>query len=167
MGVISLLIAYLLGGLTFLPALAVLAYYAFTVSYAADSSLPSDSLPRPTWDDEDILRKDAEGLPPEVKLRARNDEAASGYFAVTREYVPGGISGKPPERQTAAGGAVAVESPSVYQSMYRSIFDRNRQSGPSMETNRGNVRANRRAKNVFFIALRSVPLAFHRWHELT
>lgn len=157
----TLLFAYLLGGVSFLPILAILAYYTLTAPSAVHDPQPSDPPSRPTIDGDDILKGDASGLPPEIRLRERDSEAASGYFAVTREYVPGGVSGKPPERPTPVGGNVAVESPSVYQSMYRSIFERNKQSSPSMDANRGNVRANRRARNVFFVVLRSVRASLH------
>lgn len=147
----SLLIAYVLGGLTLLPALALLAYHTLTIPYPGEASRTA-----PNADNEELAKEDGEGLPPEVQLRARDSEAASGYFAVTREYVPGGISGKPLDKPTASNGASAGESPSVYQSMYRSIFERNRQTAPSMDANRGNVKANRRPRNVFFVVLRFV-----------
>lgn len=69
-----------------------------------------------------------------------------------REYVPGGINGKPPERTTPAGEVVGMESPSVYQSMYRSIFDRRQPS--SIDPAKGSGKAVKRARNVFFVVLR-------------
>ena len=85
--------------------------------------------------------------------REHEPDVAAGYFAVCREYVPGGVNGKPPERTTPAGTTVvAPESPSVYQSMYRSIFDR--RQGPTIEPGKGNGRPAKRARNVFFVVLR-------------
>lgn len=84
--------------------------------------------------------------------RSHEADVAAGYFAVCREYVPGGINGKPPERITPAGAVVAMESPSVYQTMYRSIFDR--KQGPSLDPGKGNGRTVKRARNVFFVVLR-------------
>jgi hypothetical protein len=86
-----------------------------------------------------------------LKERKHAPDVASGYFAVCREYVPGGINGKPPERATPAGGVVATESPSVYQSMYRSIFDRNKTNSPSLDGVQGR---SRKARNVFYVVLR-------------
>ncbi|KAK4941405.1 hypothetical protein LTR10_018674 [Elasticomyces elasticus] len=85
--------------------------------------------------------------------RKHDSDVASGYFAVCREYVPGGVNGKPPEKLTPAGDVVSQESPSVYQSMYRSIFDRSQK--PTIEPNKdGNGKAVKRANNVFYVVLR-------------
>ncbi len=95
--------------------------------------------------DDDMLEK--------LKGRTHVPDAFAGYFAVCREFVPGGVNGKPPDRTTPAGATVSVESPSVYQSMYRSIFDRNRVQSPTMEST--NAR-NKKGRNVFYVVLRSV-----------
>ena len=79
---------------------------------------------------------------------------AAGYFAVCREYVPGGVNGKPPERTTPAGEVIAPESPSVYQSMYRSIFDR--QQKPTIEPAKANGRPAKKTNIVFFVVLRYI-----------
>ena len=84
--------------------------------------------------------------------RGHEADVAAGYFAVCREYVPGGINGKPPERTTPAGAVVATESPSVYQSMYRSIFDK--KQAPTIDPSKGNGKIVRKAQNVFFVVLR-------------
>jgi hypothetical protein len=88
-----------------------------------------------------------------LKSRTHEADVFAGYFAVCREYVPGGVNGKPPERTTPAGAVVAMESPSVYQSMYRSIFDRNKTTSPSMDAS--NARS-KKARNVFYVVLRYV-----------
>lgn len=80
-----------------------------------------------------------------------------------REYVPGGVNGKPPERTTPMGSVVAMESPSVYQSMYRSIFDR-RQS-PSLEPGKGNAKFVKKARNVFYVVLRHGHLMLYEDSE--
>ena len=80
-------------------------------------------------------------------------DVAEGYFAVCREYVPGGINGKPPVRTTPAGSAIAAESPSVYQSMYRSLFDR--KAANSADSAKGETgKASKRARNIFYVVLR-------------
>ncbi|KAF1958745.1 hypothetical protein CC80DRAFT_407983, partial [Byssothecium circinans] len=86
----------------------------------------------------------------EKKSREHVPDVASGYFAVCREYVPGGINGKPPKRTTPTGSAVVTESPSVYQTMYRSIFDRNKPISPSLDSLQGR---NKKARNVFYVVL--------------
>jgi hypothetical protein len=76
---------------------------------------------------------------------------------VTRDFVPGGVNGKPPERTSPVGNTQpANDSPSVYQTMYRSLFDR--RSGAA-STDSGAKKTGRRARNEFFVVLRSVPRA--------
>lgn len=158
MGYIVPLIIYILGGLTLLPlVLSLVLLYAYLffphhppTSQGADSI--TDPIRDPTDDGHNIKSEKAIANLPDQFQRSHEPDVAAGYFAVCREYVPGGINGKPPERITPAGAVVAMESPSVYQTMYRSIFDR-RQS-PSLEPGKGNGRAVKRARNVFFVVLR-------------
>lgn len=158
MGYIVSLLIYILGGLTFLPivlSLILLHAYLFFPRHPPTSPAPhivTDSIRDPTDDGHNIKSEKAIANLPDQFQRSHEPDVAAGYFAVCREYVPGGINGKPPERTTPAGAVVAMESPSVYQSMYRSIFDR-RQS-PSLELGKGNGRAMKRARNVFFVVLR-------------
>jgi hypothetical protein len=159
---------YLLGGLTLLPALAVLAWFWAT------TNVEKSGLEQPRFEDLPHERrtsngsareKDGDGaslgvgLDEEIlkKLKRRTDEpdTFAGYFAVCREYVPGGVNGKPPDRTTPAGAVVPMESPSVYQSMYRSIFDRNKTASPSIDAA---LARNKKARNVFYVVLRYVTL---------
>ena len=139
-------IIYSFGGLTFVPLLFGLAF-VFLPKHPTDADTTSE-LNTNEFRDLD----DSESL---EKRFQRNHEldVAAGYFAVCREYVPGGQNGKPPERTTPAGEVIAEESPSVYQSMYRSIFDRKQRPtlDPSKNTNGKPVR---KANNVFYIVLR-------------
>jgi len=141
----SLLTAYLLGGVTFLPLLitSVLVYSYYT--------LPQSSLSPDLTLSKDVFGKADEDLGLKEKLEKRSNEhdVAAGYFAVCRDYVPGGVNGKPPERTTPAGETIAAESPSVYQSMYRSIFERKTPS-PSIEAGK----PVKKARNVFYVVLR-------------
>ncbi|KAI9777499.1 MAG: hypothetical protein M1835_005230 [Candelina submexicana] len=145
------ILVYTLGGLTFIPFLLLLALlHAYLIlPIQRESSLSSLSL-RQSDDDERTLHSGPEAGTLAEKLQSRSHEpdVAAGYFAVCREYVPGGINGKPPERTTPAGAVIAEESPSVYQSMYRSIFDR--KQGPSLEGGK----PTKKARNVFFVVLR-------------
>ena len=149
------LIAYILGGVTLLPLVLVLgllhAYLTFPC-HETHSSARTDSI-RDSRDDAHSLKSSTSAVSLAEKFkRGHEADVAAGYFAVCREYVPGGINGKPPERTTPAGAVVATESPSVYQSMYRSIFDR--KQGPSIDSGKGNGKATKRARNVFFVVLR-------------
>ncbi|KAL8697126.1 MAG: hypothetical protein Q9224_002457, partial [Gallowayella concinna] len=161
MGILlTLLCTYLLGGLSFLPLLVGLvllhAHLTFpNVARTIQSTPDGESSLGDSKDDGKTFRsvENLAGLGEKFQ-RGHEPDVAAGYFAVCREYVPGGVNGKPPERTTPAGAIVAPESPSVYQSMYRSIFDR--KQGPTLDAGkgRGNVKPTRRARNVFFVVLR-------------
>ena len=167
---IELIIAYLFGGITLLPtiALAVLihAHYTFPTREPGPSSSEKEalhSLPRSIDDHESLLSGlHAEELAEEFR-RSHEPDVAAGYFAVCREYVPGGINGKPPERTTPAGSVISAESPSVYQSMYRSIFDRKQPL--TLDPGKANGRAMKRARNVFFVVLRHGHLMLYEDFE--
>lgn len=143
---LSLLIAYVVGGITFLPLLAASiflhAYFTLPAAEQADQTpiKASDSF-------EDV---NDESLKEKLQHSSHEPEAAAGYFAVCREYVPGGVNGKPPERTTPAGETIAAESPSVYQSIYRSVFERGKTQVPSFEAGK----SVKRARNVFYVVLR-------------
>lgn len=149
---------YILGGVTFLPlVIAVVFLHAYLtfprpVPDAGSDSVSGSLLHRP-GDDDYAFKSGAASLAEKFQ-RSREADVAAGYFAVCREYVPGGVNGKPPERTTPAGAVIATESPSVYQSMYRSIFDR--KQGPSLDTGKGNGKVVKKARNVFFVVLRYV-----------
>ena len=154
---ITLLLAYIVGGLTFLPLLlCAIVLHAYLTFPEHPSSHPQQSHHDPLRDSND----DGQNLKSEqalaelaAKFRGGHEpDVAAGYFAVCREYVPGGVNGKPPERTTPAGEIVATESPSVYQSMYRSLFDR--KQGPTLDPGKGNGKPVKRARNVFFVVLR-------------
>ncbi len=147
------ILVYTLGGLTFIPLILglILLHAYLTLPIQPTSALGAQPFRQPGDGDRALQSGPAAGkLAEKLKSQSRGHEpdVAAGYFAVCREYVPGGINGKPPERTTPAGAVIAEESPSVYQSMYRSIFDR--KQGPSLE---GGKPA-RKARNVFFVVLR-------------
>lgn len=158
MGFIVSFFIYILGGLTFIPIVLslILLHAHLFFPHNPPSSPESDHSTDPIRDAADdghnIKSEKAIASLPDHFQRSHEPDVAAGYFAVCREYVPGGINGKPPERTTPAGAVVAMESPSVYQSMYRSIFDRRQL--PSLELGKGNGRAVKRARNVFFVVLR-------------
>lgn len=153
---------YLVGGLTLIPTLLVVAWFWGTkfvdTAGDVDQGGVAESLLRNTHSPKD---KHAEnnsvgiGLDDEIleKLKGKTHvpDVCAGYFAVCREYVPGGVNGKAPDRTTPAGAVKLVESPSVYQSMYRSIFDRNKVTNPTIDASGSR---NKKARNVFFVVLR-------------
>lgn len=150
--------AYLLGGVTLLPVLLVLvlvhAHLTFPVRDATTDtqSHTVDSIVQPD-DDTDALDA-AVSQKSSKHAFATDNNVASGYFAVCRDYTPMGINAKPIERVSPAGSTtVAAPSQSVYQSMYKSIFDRKQESGPLGDSKSLSQRP-RRAGNVFFVVLR-------------
>ncbi|KFX96058.1 hypothetical protein V490_03531 [Pseudogymnoascus sp. VKM F-3557] len=154
------LFIYVLGGLTFLPllvvALIIHAYLTFPVRETpieVPGGSGSNALMR-DGDQADSVRSASKSL--DEKFQSRNShesDVAAGYFAVCREYVPGGINGKPPERTTPTGSTVVTSpSPSVYQSMYRSIFDRKKDTNPL--DIKGTGKPTSKGGNVFYVVLR-------------
>ena len=161
---ITFILTYLLGGLTLLPLLLAIlllhAHFTFPVRHLSSISTASDALRDDKDDGRNLESPTSIANNDEKFKRAHEPDVAAGYFAVCREYVPGGINGKPPERTTPAGAVIATESPSVYQSMYRSIFDR--KQGPSLDSGKGNGKA---FKNVFFVVLRHGHLMLYEDSE--
>lgn len=151
------LYVYLFGGITFIPlVLGLILLYAY-------HTLPDpDSVKGPPKEDPAYIARDGDekavfksGTDDLAEKFHRKHEAdvAAGYFAVCREYVPGGVNGKPPERLTPAGEMVATESPSVYQTMYRSIFEKIQK--PSIEPGKDSAgKAAKKSNNVFYVVLR-------------
>lgn len=159
-GVTYFLLVYVLGGLTFLPLLVVVlivhAYLTFPVretSKEISGDTESNGLLR-DGDRSDAVRSASKSLDEKFRSHSSQEsDVAAGYFAVCREYVPGGINGKPPERTTPTGSTVVTSpSPSVYQSMYRSIFDRKKDTNPL--DIKGVGKPTSRGGNVFYVVLR-------------
>lgn len=157
-GLVGFLFIYILGGLTFLPLLAfcifVHAYLTFPVHEdTAYREHEADSIVQ-QGDDTDAIRRAQKTLGEKFQPQSNHEaDVAAGYFAVCREYVPGGVNGKPPERNTPVGSTVvSAPSQSVYQSMYRSIFDR--KPSPSPLDNKGVGKPQKKGGNVFYVVLR-------------
>ncbi|KAI1211923.1 uncharacterized protein F4807DRAFT_416905 [Annulohypoxylon truncatum] len=152
------LLTYLFGGVTFIPlvlaAVLLHAHYMFPVrdgDSLRDDANDADNIVQP-GDDTTALRE-AQKEESRQRLLAESDVAA-GYFAVCREYTPMGINAKPIERSTPVGSTtVAAPSQSVYQSMYRSIFDRKPTPNP-LDDNKSVSQRPKKAGNVFYVVLR-------------
>ncbi|QKX63924.1 uncharacterized protein TRUGW13939_11096 [Talaromyces rugulosus] len=161
-------VIYVLGGLTFIPlVVALLVLHAYLTlqppTKRPDSVVSTPDTFRRTAaailqrpDDDQYSLKSGTDVLAEKFQRTHESDVAAGYFAVCREYVPGGVNGKPPERTTPAGDVVGPESPSVYKSMYRSIFDRKQPPTiePANNNNNNNTWSFKKARNVFYIVLR-------------
>lgn len=157
----AFLLTYLFGGLTFIPlvVVVVLAHAHFSFPIREDAG-PGGNDPA-----DDGLVQPGDDLGPlkasqkELKEQARKPsvpeaESAAGYYAVCREYTPMGINAKPIERSTPIGSTtVAAPSQSVYQTMYRSIFDRKQQPGP-LDNGKSISQRPKKAGNVFYVVLR-------------
>lgn len=145
----TLLAIYVVGGITFLPLLLVC--FVLLAWLALPHKAPFIDLT--TAEDKLASIQVTPDLSLEAKLKnaSSDSDVATGYFAVCREYVPGGVNGRPPERKTPAGETIAAESPSVYRDIYRTMFDRKTQA-PGLD----GTKQVKRARNVFFVVLRSV-----------
>ncbi|KAL2065451.1 hypothetical protein VTL71DRAFT_3121 [Oculimacula yallundae] len=145
---------YLLGGLTFLPicllGLLLHAYLTFPVRDETTGRANERGWIVQPGDDTDAIKRAQKTLGEKFQPRDSHEaEVAAGYFAVSRTYVPGGVGALPPERTTPTGSTtVSAPSPSVYQTMYRSIFDRKPVNSPI--ENKGP----KRGSNVFYVVLR-------------
>ena len=158
MGYTVALIIYIFGGLTFLPLVLLFiflhAYFTFPTRNSASDTVENSPESLYSKDDDTYSIKSGRSLHDLAGKfqRGHEPDVASGYFAVCREYVPGGVNGKPPERTTPAGSVIAAESPSVYQSMYRSLFDR--RQAPTIHPGQETGKTVKRARNIFFVVLR-------------
>lgn len=160
MGVVkAVLIAYFVGGITFLPllVLAIFVHAHYTFPYRADVDADSiDATYHEIVDqDDDTTALDAEAAK-EKKGGMDSSDVAAGFFAVCREYTPMGINAKPIERSTPVGSTtVAAPSQSVYQTMYKSIFDRKQSPANGQSTDYATKSQRpKKAGNVFYVVLR-------------
>jgi hypothetical protein len=163
----TLLSAYLLGGVTFLPLLliAIIATAWFTFPQVPGGDPPQTKDGR-AEESIEVKSKDA-GLEDSISAEG----AANATFAVLRSYnfqtatsALGTKSGSASNSAAdAAGEGAAQESMSVYQSMYRSVFDRSKTAlnrNPLTEEDEASsgaqarIRAAASARNVFHIVLR-------------
>ncbi|KAL7919353.1 putative integral membrane protein conserved region domain-containing protein [Trichoderma austrokoningii] len=158
----TILVAYLIGGITFVPLLlaSVLAFGYYNSPYNRRlAGIPDDpdaggDIVRPGDDTAALVEAKRPRNNSDSKRSNTDIDVAAGYFAVCREYVPMGINAKPVERSTPIGSAtVTPPSPSVYQTMYRSIFDRKAAASP-MDNGSSASQRPKKAGNVFYVVLR-------------
>ncbi|KAM0260925.1 hypothetical protein ACHAQJ_002545 [Trichoderma viride] len=156
----TILVAYLLGGITFIPLIAasIFIYGYYNLPYRRVLGIPYDedegSIVRPGDDTTALDEAKRQHNNNESKRSNADIDVAAGYFAVCREYTPMGINAKPVERSTPIGSAtVTPPSPSVYQTMYRSIFDR-KAAASQMDNGSSVSQRPKKAGNVFYVVLR-------------
>ena len=153
------LFVYTFGGITFLPLLILLvlihAYATFPIHEdTAYRDSEGASIVRP-GDDVDAIKRAQKTLGEKFQARNQEGDVAAQFFSIYREYSPGGVNSKPLERSTPAGTTtISAPSPSVYQSMYRSIFDRKPNSSPL--DNKGVGKPQKKNPNLFYVVLRYV-----------
>ncbi|KAK6434733.1 hypothetical protein LTR95_009084 [Oleoguttula sp. CCFEE 5521] len=132
MSLSTILYAYLIGGLTFLPllVLAVVLPAWLTLPQTQEDAASTSRDERKTAKD----KHDAEAQR-EDELSSY-DSAASGNFAVLRSYnfqsalaALNAKSNTGPNGSEGSGENGSQESMSVYQSMYKSVFERNKATG--------------------------------------
>ncbi|KAI9655809.1 MAG: hypothetical protein M1821_005244 [Bathelium mastoideum] len=146
-------VIYIFGGLTFLP-LVVGCIYLHVLIWCpgkrlqeADGNDAGDTVDGLESSDSAYEQKHSDS-------RAPNVDVAAGYFAISRDFVPGGLSGKPLDRTPPSVVGVTAESPSVYQNMYRSVFERGKAQNSGVEMEIGNTKNPGKSRNVFFVVLR-------------
>lgn len=152
------LVCFLFGFLTWpFLIIAVLIHAYATFPIHRDTAYRGSDIVQP-GDDSNLIKKAQKTLGEKFKARSSHEaDVAAGYFAIYREYSPGGVDSKPSglERSTPAGNTtISAPSPSVYQSMYRSIFDRKPSTSPL--DNKGVGKPQKKGGNVFYVVLRCI-----------
>ncbi|KAI6247295.1 hypothetical protein HI914_04246 [Erysiphe necator] len=153
------LLVYAIGGLTFplilIATIFVHGYFFLPIHKETANLDLKDSVFYPS-DDVDLI--DLAKKSGDESQDCYEAEVLAGYFTVSRDYIPGGTNGRPPERITPIGSTViSAPSQSVYQSMYRSIFER-KPNNNLIEKSYG--KPSKKSSNVFFMVLRHGYLMF-------
>lgn len=143
-GLTGFLVIYFLGGFTFIPLLvAAVLLHAFltlpTHELAPCRENGADSIVQPGDDIDAIEREEKTNKEPLQPRSNHEADVAAGYFTIHREYV------------SAAPATTLPASQSVYQSMYRSIFDRKQSASPLDNKGAGKPQ---KSGNVFYVVLR-------------
>jgi hypothetical protein len=143
-GLTGFLVVYLLGGFTFIPLLVVAVFlHAYLTLPVHEDTIyrenGPDSIIQPGDDIDAIKRAEKTHREPLQPRSNHEADVAAGYFAIYREYVSTPPAAAPPAGQT------------VYQSMYRSIFDRKQSASPLDNKGAGKPQ---KSGNVFYVVLR-------------
>lgn len=153
----TLLVVYIFGGLTLLPVLIftfwVYSYYTLPRSPIEKGKLKYNAGQEFEWEkgSETVVNEDHDSRCP-----IQDNNSVAAYFTVCRDFFPGGVSHRTPERSTIPGSTISNESFNVYQSMYRSIFDRSKSQIPNIDGGVPTGKPSKKDRNVFLIILRYV-----------
>ncbi len=94
---IGFLFVYVLGGITFVPLILAVsllhAFFTLPVKSESSTSTTSDSGSIKRAHDDEVNLKSGADVLAEQFTRKHEADVAAGYFAVCREYVPGGVNG--------------------------------------------------------------------------
>ena len=153
MSALALFLVYVFGGLTFLP-LFVCCLFVHALIACPQKRIEEEDKGSGDTENTSTNPKNEELDPKILQSRLQSVDVAAGYFAITREFIAGGLSGRSFDRPPSSVQGVTAESPSVYQSMYRSVFERGKAQNPSIETEGVNSKHMGRVRNVFFVVLR-------------
>ena len=158
--ILQISFAYILGGITLLPLLAILtilaAFYNSSThiirNKSSEENEKSEIKEKPNEHD-----VGASAEPNEAERNFQDGNLTAAYFSICRDYIPGG----PAISRTAATGLIGLENSSVYQSVYRSIFDRSKTQVSVAEGGNASPKQAREVKSLYFVVLRYAILSLH------
>lgn len=164
MGFRTFLFIYLFGGLTLLPLLAFTAWHLLPRIGSEGNDVDQDPLEGVDENDKDLLKEKGQ----DRSRDSAGDAGASGSFAVLRRYdLQAALTALGSKNATNPNGSgdngsenAGGDTPSVYQSMYRSVFTGNKANSSTSsllqhdDTDAPGVRRKPAPANVLYIVLR-------------
>jgi hypothetical protein len=147
---ITLLTVYILGGITLLPLLLLVALPFLSKPVTGNLTKREDGTGQMGVEHDTSASRG--GLPAQAILQ--EPDVAAGYFTVCREYNLAGAKLGIQEKKTLWNAENSSDPPSVYQTMYRNLFDRNKAQPAPKDGHHTPPKPPRRAPNSFFIVLR-------------
>src|SRR5690242_17799920 len=101
---LGFIIGYFLGGITFIPLILGVAFLLFKdlllpeIAAEKKRRLENGIGLKRVGDEDPVFSTPEKEHRLDRRSSGHDGDVAAGYFAVTREWVPGGVNGKPPER---------------------------------------------------------------------
>lgn len=147
--VVVLFATYVFGGLTFIPLALFVAFLLLPKPITDDGPHNADPFEKEKYNggasEHPTTEKDGLEAPPSLE----GSDVAAGHFEVCREFKPVGNTRSPLERIDTSSGSTP-ETPSMYRTMYKSIFERPKGTN-LVESDR---QKQKRSRNIFFIVMR-------------